>query len=58
MRGASKIDDPMVMSWEAFLAKASDLPESDYLARIAALEPGGLATLIYTSGTARSPKER
>jgi long-chain acyl-CoA synthetase len=56
MQGAPKIDDPLVMSWEAFLAKSAGVPESDYLARIAALEPGGLATLIYTSGTTGPPK--
>jgi long-chain acyl-CoA synthetase len=56
MQGAPKIDDPLVMSWEAFLAKSASVPESDYLARIAALEPGGLATLIYTSGTTGPPK--
>ncbi|MCU0672246.1 MAG: long-chain fatty acid--CoA ligase [Myxococcota bacterium] len=56
MQGSPKIDDPMVMSWEAFLAKSAGVPESDYLARIAALEPGGLATLIYTSGTTGPPK--
>lgn len=56
MQGSPKIDDPMVMSWETFLAKSASVPESDYLARIAALEPGGLATLIYTSGTTGPPK--
>lgn len=56
MAGGPKIDDPMVMSWEAFLAKSSGTPESDFLARLAALEPGGLATLIYTSGTTGPPK--
>ena len=54
MEGA-KADDG-AMSWEAFLALGDEVPESDYLARLDALEPDGLATLIYTSGTTGPPK--
>src|SRR5689334_6249909 len=56
MRGAPKIDHPMVMSWEAFLEKASLVADAEVDNRMAALEPGGLATLIYTSGTTGPPK--
>ncbi len=56
MKGAAEIDDPLVLTWEAFLAKGDDVAEQDLLARLHALEPGGLATLIYTSGTTGPPK--
>ncbi|MEM1417109.1 MAG: long-chain fatty acid--CoA ligase [Myxococcota bacterium] len=56
MRGTKRIDDPMVMGWDAFLAKAADTPESVVRERIAALEPNALATMIYTSGTTGPPK--
>ncbi len=56
MKGAPAIDDPLVLSWEAFMAKASSIAESLVEERIDALEPSGLATLIYTSGTTGPPK--
>lgn len=56
MKGAPAIDDPMVLSWEAFTAKSSEVAEADLDQRLAALEPGGLATFIYTSGTTGPPK--
>jgi long-chain acyl-CoA synthetase len=54
MKGA-KADDG-AMSWEDFLALGDEVPESDYEARIDALQPDDLATLIYTSGTTGPPK--
>jgi len=45
-----------VLSWEAFLARGAETPESALDARMDALEPGDLATLIYTSGTTGPPK--
>ncbi|MRG96963.1 AMP-dependent synthetase/ligase [Polyangium spumosum] len=56
MRGAPRIDHPMVVSYEAFLDKGNDVSDVDFFARIDALEPQGLATLIYTSGTTGPPK--
>ncbi|NLY93186.1 MAG: long-chain fatty acid--CoA ligase [Myxococcales bacterium] len=56
MKGAPRIDDPLVLSWEAFLAKADETSEEKLLQRIHALEPEGLAQLIYTSGTTGPPK--
>ena len=56
MAGAPKVDDPMVLSWEAFLAKGDGVPEDRLMERLHALEPSGLATLIYTSGTTGPPK--
>ncbi|WP_394822855.1 AMP-dependent synthetase/ligase [Pendulispora albinea] len=56
MRGGPAPDDPRVLSWEAFLAKGSEVPDSLLDERRHALEPGGLALLIYTSGTTGPPK--
>jgi long-chain acyl-CoA synthetase len=56
MRGAPRIDHPMVMTWEAFLEKAALVADTEVDKRMAALEPGGLGTLIYTSGTTGPPK--
>jgi long-chain acyl-CoA synthetase len=56
MRGAAPVDDPLVITWEAFLAAGEPVPERDVDDRVAALEPAGLATLIYTSGTTGPPK--
>jgi long-chain acyl-CoA synthetase len=54
-RGAPKIDDPMVMSWEAFMAKAT-ATDAELDKRIDAIKQDELATLIYTSGTTGPPK--
>ena len=56
MRGGPKIDDPMVLPWDDFIAKGEDVPTTQFDARLAALEPDQLATLIYTSGTTGPPK--
>jgi long-chain acyl-CoA synthetase len=56
MKGAPKIDDPIVLSWEDFNAKAAATPESTLDQRIDAIEQDELATLIYTSGTTGPPK--
>lgn len=56
MKGAPPIDDPLVQSWEAFLATGDAVPESEVDARVAALKDDDLATLIYTSGTTGPPK--
>jgi long-chain acyl-CoA synthetase len=56
MKGAAKVDDPMVLSWSAFLDKGDATSEEQLLQRIHALEPEGLAQLIYTSGTTGPPK--
>lgn len=55
MRG-THVDDPMVLTWEAFLERGGDEHEAALASRIAALEPGSVATLIYTSGTTGPPK--
>jgi long-chain acyl-CoA synthetase len=56
MQGAPKVEDPMVLSWEEFMAKGAAVTDSKYDERLQALEPKGLATLIYTSGTTGPPK--
>lgn len=55
MKGAV-IDDPMVLTWEAFLARGAESTDAEVDSRMAALELNGLATLIYTSGTTGPPK--
>jgi len=55
MRGC-RVDDPMVLDWESFLARGETVPEAEIDARLAALRGEGLATLIYTSGTLGPPK--
>lgn len=56
MKGAPRIDDPLLLSWDEFLAKAESVSEEVFIQRLHALEPSGLATLIYTSGTTGRPR--
>jgi long-chain acyl-CoA synthetase len=56
MRGAPAINDPQVLSWDAFMAKAGMVGETDLDGRIDTIEQAQLATLIYTSGTTGPPK--
>ncbi|WP_437634494.1 AMP-dependent synthetase/ligase [Sorangium sp. So ce854] len=56
MRGEEPGGDPRVLSWDEFLARGSRVPDELLEQRLDALEPGGLATLIYTSGTVGPPK--
>jgi len=56
MKRAPAVDDPLVLSWDAFLARGAGVSDDDFWKRVDAIEPGGLATLIYTSGTTGPPK--
>jgi long-chain acyl-CoA synthetase len=56
MRGAPRIDDPLVMSWDEFRARAERVGDALFDQRLAALQPDQLGTLIYTSGTTGPPK--
>ena len=56
MKGANAIDDPMVLTWDEFIAKAEQTPESKVDEAVAALDLQDLGTLIYTSGTTGPPK--
>lgn len=55
MKGVS-IDDPMVLTWEDFIAKAEDTDDAVIDARLDGLKPDDTATFIYTSGTTGPPK--
>jgi long-chain acyl-CoA synthetase len=52
-RNVRALDDPMVMTWDAFEA-AGEL--DDYTRAVAALDPGETALIVYTSGTTGPPK--
>ncbi len=56
MRGAPAIDDPLVLSWEAFCARGEEGDDAERARRLAAIQPDDLGTLIYTSGTTGPPK--
>jgi long-chain acyl-CoA synthetase len=56
MKGAASVGHEMVMTWEQFMAKADETPESVVDERVAKIEPTQVATLIYTSGTTGPPK--
>ena len=56
MKGAGSIDDPLVMSWEDFLAKADATEASEVESRVSGLRGDDLGTFIYTSGTTGPPK--
>jgi len=56
MKGAPKIADDMVMTWEEFLSKGDAVEEKAYFDRVESLDLNALATLIYTSGTTGPPK--
>jgi long-chain acyl-CoA synthetase len=55
MKG-TKVDDPMVLTWDDFLSKGSAVSDDAFFQRLHALEPGNVAALIYTSGTTGPPK--
>jgi len=55
-RDAPPIDDPLVLSWDAFMAKGDEVADEAFERAVDELEPDGLATLIYTSGTTGPPK--
>ncbi len=56
MRPAGPVDDPMVLSWDAFLARGAEVDPSRVQQRLEGLRPDQVATLIYTSGTTGLPK--
>jgi long-chain acyl-CoA synthetase len=56
MEGAPAIDDPLVLTWEAFLARAEAVPDAAVDDRVRALKDDDTATYIYTSGTTGPPK--
>jgi long-chain acyl-CoA synthetase len=56
-RGTRGIDDPRLMSWDAFIARGRELDDPAWYAeRLAALDPEAPSMVIYTSGTTGAPK--
>ena len=56
MMKGTRIEDPMVLTWDAFMAKGDATEASALEDRLAKLDPQAVATLIYTSGTTGPPK--
>jgi len=56
MKGSGRHDDPSILSWDEFMAKAEGVSDPDFARRLDGLQPEALATLIYTSGTTGPPK--
>ncbi|MFB6263046.1 MAG: long-chain fatty acid--CoA ligase, partial [Bradymonadaceae bacterium] len=55
MEGGDEIDDPLVVSWDEFLAEGREhLDEVEK--RFREIEPDDIGTMIYTSGTTGDPK--
>ena len=52
----TKIDDPMTLDWDSFVAKGNSVDEGEVDRRLNSLEMDKLSTLIYTSGTTGPPK--
>ncbi len=45
-----------VMTWQEFMSKGENVTDEKFLARVAEIRPGDVASLIYTSGTTGLPK--
>ncbi len=56
MRGAGAIDHELVMDWDDFLSRGSEVEDAALDARLDALTEDQVATFIYTSGTTGPPK--
>jgi len=56
MGGSDAVEDERVLTWEDFNARASEVEDSAFSARLEALQQEALATFIYTSGTTGPPK--
>jgi len=49
-------ESPGLTSWEAFLAEGDSVSDAEFDARAAAVQPGDVADLMFTSGTTGKPK--
>lgn len=45
-----------VLTWQEFLSKSKSVSDDEFLARSAEIQPGDVASLVYTSGTTGIPK--
>ena len=48
--------DPDVLGWEAFLARGREADDGEVDRRLAAIQPGDTAVMVYTSGTTGNPR--
>jgi long-chain acyl-CoA synthetase len=55
-KGAPPPGDDWVITYDDFLELGRDVPDADLDARIADVEPGDVAAIVYTSGTTGIPK--
>ena len=56
MKHSDPVDDDMVLSWDAFVAKADGATDEQLQERLDGLREDQTATFIYTSGTTGPPK--
>ena len=56
MKDGGEVDNPMVLTWAEFVAKAEATEDSVIDARMEGLKKDQVATFIYTSGTTGPPK--
>ena len=54
--GLRGFDDPMLMTMRELEELGGQRAESDYTARVGAIDPTGVALIVYTSGTTGPPK--
>ncbi len=53
---SGSLDHAKATSWDEFLAKGANVPDSDIRSRMDGIQPSDTSSLIYTSGTTGNPK--